>query len=65
MGRFGWTNADLAEEGEDVTKDYITSSPGDMGPFLRFGSWVADNAGKAVVALLVGALAAWLGLKKG
>jgi len=65
MGRFGWTNADLAEEGEDVKNDYITFPPGDMGPFLRFGSWVADNAGKAVVALLVGALAAWLGFKKG
>jgi len=68
MGRFSWGNEDLAEEGEDVTSRYIQAPPGEDSYYRRFGSWLADNLGKAAIALLVtiasAVLVTWLGLKK-
>lgn len=68
LGRFSWGNEDLAEEGEDVTSRYIQAPPGEDSYYRRFGSWLADNLGKAAIALLVtiasAVLVTWLGLKK-
>ncbi|MHC1677789.1 hypothetical protein [Stenotrophomonas maltophilia] len=68
MGRFAWGNEDLEEEGEDVTSRYIQAPPGEDSLYRRFGSWLADNLGKAGIALLLTVVSAvvltWLGLKK-
>lgn len=68
MGRFSWGHEDLEEEGEDVTSHYIQAPPGEDSFYRRIGSWLADNLGKAAIALLVAIASAvlltWLGLKK-
>lgn len=68
LGRFSRGNEDLAEEGEDVTSRYIQAPPGDDGFYRRFGSWLADNLGKAAIgflfALALAVVVTWLGLKK-
>ncbi len=68
MGRFSWGHEDLDEEGHDVTSRYIQAPPGEDGFYRRIGSWLADNLGKAAIALLVAIASAvlltWLGLKK-
>lgn len=68
MGHFAWGNEDLEEEGEDVTSRYIQAPPGEDSLYRRFGSWLADNLGKAGIALLLTVVSAvvltWLGLKK-
>ncbi len=53
MGRFSWGREDLEEEGEDVTPRYIHAPPGEDSFYRRIGSWLADNLGKAAIALLV------------
>ncbi|MCO7473052.1 hypothetical protein [Stenotrophomonas maltophilia] len=65
MERFDWTYADLVNEGEDITARYVNAPPGDVGLSQRFGYWIAENAGKALLTVIVGAVAAWIGLKKG
>ncbi|MFW9437080.1 hypothetical protein ACE8C5_00325 [Xanthomonas euvesicatoria] len=68
LGRFSWGNEDLAEEGQDVTSRYIQAPPGEDSLYRRLGSWLADNLGKAGIALLLTVASAvvltWLGLKK-
>jgi hypothetical protein len=68
LGRFSWGNEDLAEEGEDLTSRYIQAPPGEDSLYRRFGSWLADNLGKAGIGLLLAVVSAvvltWLGLKK-
>jgi len=68
MGRFSWGHEDLEEEGDDVTSRYIQAPPGEDSFYRRIGSWLADNLGKAAIALLVAIASAvlltWLGLKK-
>ncbi len=68
MGRFSWGHEDLEEEGDDVTSRYIHAPPGEDSFYRRVGSWLADNLGKAAIALLVAIASAvlltWLGLKK-
>lgn len=68
MGRFSWSHEDLEAEGDDVTSRYIQAPPGEDSLYRRLGSWLADNLGKAAIALLVAiasaVLVTWLGLKK-
>ncbi|MNV33028.1 hypothetical protein D3C71_1243820 [compost metagenome] len=68
LGHFSWGNEDLVEEGDDVTSAYIQAPPGEDSFYRRIGSWLADNLGKAAIALLVAIASAvlltWLGLKK-
>lgn len=68
LGRFSWGNEDLAEEGQDVASRYIQAPPGEDSLYRRLGSWLADNLGKAGIALLLTVVSAvvltWLGLKK-
>lgn len=68
LGRFSWGKEDLAEEGEDVTSLYIQAPPGEDSFYRRFGSWLADNLGKAAIGFLFAVALAvvltWLGLKE-
>jgi hypothetical protein len=68
MGRFSWGNEDLEAEGDEVTSRFIEAPPGEDSLYRRVGSWLADNLGKAGVALLLTVVSAvvltWLGLKK-
>ncbi|MEN1994160.1 hypothetical protein [Stenotrophomonas bentonitica] len=68
LGRFAWGDEDLEEEGDDVTSRYIQAPPGEDSLYRRFGSWLADNLGKAGIGLLLAVVSAvvltWLGLKK-